>query len=170
MPESRKRLTLLAVAAAAAAVWLAAPSLASSGASGGAAGAGPNASAAALDEALVRYLPRWRIPVRMKCPEDAGAASGRYRCLKFRGACAEVCNVRARMTVVLPGPNIGPVVASRDLAEDKLVFVAFVILNKPALAAIKQNREKARFRTKLRALSEDGDYDVDRRSFRFKRS
>ena len=170
---SRPRaLAVLALIAASAAVWLAGPSLASSrSASGGLAAAGGDseASASAFDESTVRYLPLRRIPARMKCPSSAGAAAGKYRCLKFRGACAEPCSVRARMTVSLPGPNIGPVVASDHLEEDELVFVAFIVLNRPALALIKHYRDKARFRTRLTAVSDDGDEDVDRRSFRFKR-
>jgi hypothetical protein len=126
------------------------------------------ASSRAASEGLVRYFPRYRLPVRMKCPPDAGAAAGRYRCLKFRGACSEACTVRVRMEVALPGPNIGPEVASDHFEEPELVFRAWIALRRSQLAAIKRHREVARFRTRLSAVSDDGDSDVDRRAFRFR--
>jgi hypothetical protein len=155
MVRRAKTLTVLAAAAAISTAVLAAP--ASASVSGGltpAAGSGPIATSA--DESLVRYLPSGRKPVKRR--------------IAFLGECTLDCKLFVRMTLVLPGPNVGPVNVTGTLdVETKPVFQGWIQLNRPALRALKANRREARFRTRVRAVDVvTGEVDVDRRSFRFK--
>ena len=150
-----KTLTALAGTAAISAAILAGSAPASvSGGLSPVAGSGPLASSA--DESLVRYLPSRRKPVKRR--------------IAFLGQCSADCKLRVRMTLVLPGPNLGPVVVTGILdVETKPVFQGFMVLNRPALRALKANRRAARFRTRVRAVDVvTGEVDIDRRTFRFK--
>ena len=152
-----KTVTVLALVAAVSAVWLVAGSSASGpGATGGlvAKGKTTGASSSVVVETLVRYLPRRRLPVQRR--------------IAYRGVCTADCSITARSTLVLPGPNIGPVSVSNTFSANQ-VFEAFLKLNRPGLAALKRYRNEARLRTRISAVdSTTGDTDVDRRTFRFK--
>jgi len=118
--------------------------------------AGPGPLATSADESLVRYLPSGRKPVKRR--------------IAFLGECSVDCKLTVRMTLVLPGPNLGPRIVTGTIdAETKPVFQAWLQLNRPALQALKANRRAARFRTRVRAVDVvTGEVDVDRRTFRFK--
>ncbi len=168
-----KTVTVLALVAAVSAVWVAGASSASS----------PGASAAVVNEALVRYcsvLPRFAVG-----PDDCHAPPHRLaltrkrsvgpckprpaRCLIYRGMCTADCRVTVRTTLVLPGPNVEAGRISGDF-DANVIFEAYMSLNAPARAALKQNRAKARLRTRIAAVDRTtGDTDVDRRTFRIKR-
>jgi hypothetical protein len=149
--------TILALIAVLSAILLAGPSNAAGpGTTGGLVAKGKTTSAGSsvLVETLVRYLPRRRLPVRRR--------------IAYRGVCTADCNITARSTLVLPGPNIGPVSVSGSFGANE-VFESFLKLNRPALAALKRHRRKARLRTRIFAVDlTTGDTDTDRRTFRFK--
>jgi hypothetical protein len=145
--------------AATAAIVIAGPSTASPSAASGSGGIvsvggswSPDASAAV--ETQVRYLPSGPKPVRLR--------------IAYRGVCTVDCKVFARTTLVLPGPNIGPVNVSNSFAANQ-IFEAFIRLNRAGLAALNQNRRAARLRTRIRAIDlSTNEVDIDRRTFRFK--
>jgi hypothetical protein len=149
-----KTIAALAMIAAIVATVIAGPSTASG--SGGLISAGarfaPDASAAV--ESQVRYLPSGRKPVKLR--------------IAYRGVCTVDCKVFARTTLVLPGPNIGPVNVSNSFSANQ-IFEAFIRLNGPGLAALRENRRVARLRTRIRAIDlATNEVDIDRRIFRFK--
>ena len=160
-----KTLTALTIVAALAATTL----VASASASGGLAASDRSAPlASAADEDLVRYLPPLRLKIGAACPTGSGFA-GRHRCLIYYGTCTADCKVTVRSTVVLPGPNTRPVVSSGSFDANQ-VFQAYLVLNRAALRAIRQNRRRSRLRSRIRATDlATAETDVDRRAFRFKR-
>ncbi len=83
--------------------------------------------------------------------------------------CTADCRVTVRTTLVLPGPNVEAGRISGDF-DANVIFEAYMSLNAPARAALKQNRAKARLRTRIAAVDRTtGDTDADRRTFRIKR-
>jgi hypothetical protein len=141
----------------------------SASASGGLAGADRAAPlAGAADEDLVRYLPPLRLKIGAKCPKGSGVA-GRHRCLIYYGTCTADCKVTVRSVVVLPGPNLPPLTSSGSFDADQ-VFQAYLVLNRAALSAIRENRRQSRLRSRIQATDlVTAETDVDRRAFRFKR-
>jgi len=162
-----KTITALVVVAASAAILAGGPASATGSTGLVSVGSGSFPRAGAASEEQVRYLPRRRLPIRMKCPKGSGAA-GRYLCLNYFGTCTVDCKLFARTTLVLPGPNIGPENASASFDANQ-VFVAYIRLTRAGLAALKQHRRKARLRTRIRAIDlATNEVDIDRRTFRFK--
>jgi hypothetical protein len=152
----RRTKTLIALAATAAtAALFAGPSAALGSAGLTSAGALSSPTATTSSEEQIRYLPSGRKPVKLR--------------IAYRGVCTVDCNVIARTTLVLPGPNIGPVTVSGAFDANE-IFEAFIKLNGPALQALKQNRRAARLRTRITGIDlSNGVRDIDRRTFRFKR-
>jgi hypothetical protein len=159
-----KLITGLCAAAALSALSFAGVSAAASTTGGlRAVAAGADSTATAAAESLVRYLPRGRLPVKRR--------------IAYRGVCQtsapnppdNFCSVVSRTTLVLPGPNLGPITLSNSFSNNQVFEVHFT-LNGPAFKALKKYRNKARLRTRLRATDlTNGSVDVDRRTFRFKR-
>jgi hypothetical protein len=149
-----KTIAALATSAATVAIVIAGPSTASGAGGIVSVGGGWSPDASAAVETQVRYLPSGRKPVRLR--------------IAYRGVCTVDCKVFARTTLVLPGPNIGPVNVSNSFAANQ-IFEAFIRLNRAGLAALNQNRRAARLRTRIRAIDlSTNEVDIDRRTFRFK--
>lgn len=161
-----KTLTAMVIVAALAGTTLVAASASASAGLVASERSAPVASSAAED--LVRYLPPNRLKIGAECPKGSGFA-GRHRCLIYYGTCTADCKVTVRSTVVLPGPNIQPVVSSGSF-EASQVFQAYLVLNRAALAAIRENRKQSRLRSRVQATDlVTSETDVDRKAFRFKR-
>ena len=164
MRRARTATVLVAATALASSVWLLAPATASpSGAGVEATGAtsGPLAGAAA--ESLVRYLPS-RV-----CKPRPRRCKVRRR-LTFLGVCSLECRIRVRMVVRIGGQRVGPIFDSARFAAGA-IFRAELILTRPAVRALRQNRKSSRFITSIRAteVGNPANVDIDRRTFRFVR-
>ena len=118
------------------------------------AGAGsPSASAAAED--LVSYLTKGKLKPSKR--------------IAYRVVCNADCQITATSTLVLPGPNLGPVSVTGAFAAGQIAE-AFLKPNKPARAAIKANIGSSKLRTKVTATNTaTGETDTDSRTFKFKR-
>jgi hypothetical protein len=112
------------------------------------------ARAATEYDSLVSYLSFGKLKVGKK--------------VTYQFACATDCQVTARSTLVLPGPNLGPVV-------DTAIFAAgqtgreTLTLNKAARTMIKSHLGASKLRTSLTASTSTGLTDSDSRVFKFKR-
>jgi hypothetical protein len=113
----------------------------------------PRATASADDDTLVAYLPAGKIKVGKR--------------ISYRFQCLTACQVTASSTLVLKGPNLGPVVDTGMFAPGE-VAVAFLKLNKPARVAIKAHLGSSKLRTSISASNAAGATDTDTRTFRFR--
>lgn len=138
-----RRSTAAIVAATAAALLLwAAP-----------AGAG-SPKAKASGEELITYLTKGKLKPGKRIAYDV--------------VCAADCSLTATSTLVLKGPNLGPVAASGQFPAGQ-VAESFLKPNKAARSAIKRNTRSAKLRTAVTATNLlTGETDTDRRTFRFK--
>ena len=160
-----KTLTVLAITVASAAAVAATPASASDGV-GATDRSAPLASSA--DEDLVRYLPPNRLKIGAACPPGSGFA-GRRRCLIYYGTCTADCKVTVRSKIRLPGPDPRAVVSTGSFAANE-VFRAYLVLNRPLLAALRRHRARSRLRTRLTATDlVTSETDVDVKVFRFRR-
>jgi hypothetical protein len=112
------------------------------------------ARAATEYDSLVAYWPAGKLKVGKR--------------ITYRFVCASDCQVTARSTLVLPGPNLGPV-------DDTAIFSAGQIgretltLNKAARFMIASHLGAAKLRTSITASTSTGQTDSDARVFKFKR-
>jgi hypothetical protein len=163
MPVRVKRIMgVVLVSAAMGGLWIVGPTSIAPAADG------PGAHSAATVESLVRFLhPHARLAVGSRCP--GARPSAPKRCVGPFLVCSADCQVSARLTLVLPGPNLGPVFASKSFPAN-LVFKAYIKLNRAGLALLRKYRDVARLRTRIHAVDMNtGDTDTDRHAFRFKR-
>jgi hypothetical protein len=149
-----KRRVLTVLSAALATAALVAPAGAGAGEGLTAVKAGEGPTAVKSGEELVRYLTKGRLkPARR---------------IEYRVVCGADCSVTATSTLVLKGPNLGPVSSSGQFPAGGIAEV-FLKPNKPARAAIKASGNAAKLVTKVRATNVlTGEVDVDSRTFRFK--
>ena len=88
--------------------------------------------------------------------------------IAYRAVCSADCQLTATSTLVLKGPNLGPVSVSGAFPAGQ-VAEAFLKLNGPARQAIKDNIGASKLRTSVTATSTvDGTTDTDNRTFKFK--
>jgi hypothetical protein len=114
----------------------------------------PPATASADVEGLVSYL-------------TAGKLKPGKR-ITYRFSCSTACQVTASSTLVLKGPNLGPVVDTGMFAAGE-VGAAFLKPNGPARDAIKDHIGASKLSTRLFAVDATGGTDTDKRTFHFKR-
>jgi hypothetical protein len=113
----------------------------------------PPAAPAAED--LVRYLTDGRLK-----PDKR---------VSYFAECSSDCQLTARTTLVLKGPDLPPVTVTGQLRAGQ-VAEAFLKPNRAARRAIRSNLSAARLRTVVKATDAlTGEVDIDRRTFRFKR-
>jgi hypothetical protein len=118
------------------------------------AGAGAGPSASASGEELVRYLTKGKIKVSKR--------------MEYRIVCSADCSVSASTTLVLKGPNLGPISSAGQFPAGQIIEV-FLKPNKAARNAIKASGNAAKLKTKIRATDVvTGEADSDSRAFRFK--
>ena len=89
--------------------------------------------------------------------------------IRYQFVCAAACNIKADVTIALPGPNFNttPVTATNvpagQVLEDKLKP------NGPLLNAIKEDKGKAKLLATITATNvATGEIDVDKAAFKFK--
>lgn len=117
------------------------------------AGAG-SPKAKASGEELITYLTKGKLKPGKRIAYDV--------------VCAADCSLTATSTLVLKGPNLGPVAASGQFPAGQ-VAESFLKPNKAARSAIKRNTGSAKLRTAVTATNLlTGETDTDRRTFRFK--
>lgn len=120
----------------------------------GAAGAGEGPTASSSGEELIRYLTKGKLK--------------RDNRIEYRVVCAADCQITATSTIVLKGPNLGPISSTGPFAAGQVAEV-FLEPNKPARAAIRESGKSAKLVTKVSATNTlTGEIDTDRRNFRFK--
>jgi hypothetical protein len=89
--------------------------------------------------------------------------------IAYQVVCAADCELSATSTLVLKGPNLGPVTAEGQFPAGQ-VAESFLKPNKPARSAIKSHLGSSKLRTSVTATNVlTGETDTDRRTFRFKR-
>jgi hypothetical protein len=88
--------------------------------------------------------------------------------IAYRFVCSTACQVTATSTLVLKGPNLGPVVDTGMFGAGE-VGAAFLRPNGAARDAIKDHIGASKLRTWLVAIDATGATDTDTRTFRFKR-
>jgi hypothetical protein len=87
--------------------------------------------------------------------------------ITYRFACSTACQVTASATLVLKGPNLGPV-SDTGMFTAGEVGAAFLKPNGAARDAIKDHIGGSKLRTSLFAVDATGATDTDTRTFRFK--
>jgi hypothetical protein len=115
--------------------------------------ASPTATASADDESLVAYLPAGKLKVAKR--------------ISYRFECLTECQVTTASTLVLKGPNLGPVVDSGMFAAGQ-VAEAFLKPNRAARQAIRKHIGASKLRTSISAINAAGATDTDTYTFRFK--
>ena len=88
--------------------------------------------------------------------------------ISYQFVCASDCQVTARSTLVLPGPNLGPVVDTGIFAAGQTGRETLT-LNKAARSMIKSHLGASKLRTSLTTSTSTGQTDSDTRVFKFKR-
>lgn len=86
----------------------------------------------------------------------------------YRFVCSTQCQVTASSTLVLNGPNLGPVVDSGMFSAGEIAE-AFLKPNGAARATIKSDIGASKLRTSITATNAAGATDTDTRTFKFKR-
>jgi hypothetical protein len=112
------------------------------------------AKAATEYDSLVAYWPAGKLKVGKR--------------ISYRFACASDCQVTARSTLVLPGPNLGPVVDTAIFSAGQIGRETLT-LNKAARFMIASHLGASKLRTSIAASTSTGQTDSDARVFRFKR-
>jgi hypothetical protein len=81
--------------------------------------------------------------------------------------CSVVCRITTRAVLVLPGPNLGPLISTTMLSPGSPKDLVLT-LNEPATQALKQNVGLARLKVRARAVNTDTGAVADAfRVFRF---
>jgi hypothetical protein len=113
------------------------------------------AAPASAGEELLTYLTKGKIKVSKR--------------IDFQVVCSADCQVTATSTIVLPGPNLGPISVTGAFPAGTIAE-PFLKPNKPARNAIADNIKKSKLRTSVTATNTaTGETDTDKRTFRFKR-
>jgi hypothetical protein len=90
--------------------------------------------------------------------------------IAYRLVCSTECQVTATTTLVLRGPDVGPIVDTGVFPAGQVIEV-FLKPNKSARRAIRRNIGASKLRTSVTAINPGpyGDNDTDTRVFRFRR-
>src|SRR5262245_21308745 len=111
-------------------------------------------TAATEEDSLVSYLSFGKLKVGKR--------------ISYGYVCASDCEVTTLSTLVLPGPNLGPVVDTGTFAAGQ-TGREILTLNKGARAFIKSHLGASKLRTSITATTPTGQTDTDSRVFKFKR-
>ena len=90
--------------------------------------------------------------------------------IAYKFVCSTECQVTATTTLVLRGPDVGPIVDTGVFPAGQIIEV-FLKPNKSARRAIRSNIGKSKLRTSVTAINPGpyGENDTDTRVFKFKR-
>jgi hypothetical protein len=137
------------------AIWVNAMiALAGLGAAAPAGLAPAKATAATEYDSLVAYWPAGKLKVGKR--------------ISYRFVCASDCQVTTTSTLVLPGPNLGPVVDTAIFSPGQIGRETLT-LNKAARFMIASHLRTSKLRTSITASTSTGLTDRDARVFKFKR-
>jgi hypothetical protein len=112
------------------------------------------ATAATEYDSLVAYWPAGKLKVGKR--------------ITYRFVCASDCQVTTTSTLVLPGPNLGPVVDTAIFSPGQIGRETLT-LNKAARFMIASHLRTSKLRTSITASTSTGLTDRDARVFKFKR-
>jgi hypothetical protein len=113
------------------------------------------AASASAQTAIVSYVTTGKLKVAKR--------------IQYNIVCSVQCQVTASSTLKLKGPDLPPAVVPGTLAANA-VASPFIVLNKPALHALKSNVGKARLVTTITATdTATGASQTISRTFRFRR-
>ena len=90
--------------------------------------------------------------------------------ITYRFVCSTECQVTASSTLVLRGPDVGPIVDTGLFPAGQIIEV-FLKPNKSARRSIRKHIGASKLRTSVTAVNPGpyGENDTDMRTFRFKR-
>ena len=90
--------------------------------------------------------------------------------ITYKFVCSTECQVTATTTLVLRGPDVGPIVDTGVFPAGQIIEV-FLRPNKSARRAIQRNIGASKLRTSVTAINPGpyGENDTDTRVFRFRR-
>jgi len=90
--------------------------------------------------------------------------------ITYRFVCSTECQVTATSTLVLRGPDVGPIVDTGVFPAGQIIEV-FLRPNKSARRSIRRNIGASKLRTSITAINPGpyGENDTDTRVFRFRR-
>ena len=90
--------------------------------------------------------------------------------IAYKFVCSTECQVTATTTLVLRGPDVGPIVDTGVFPAGQIIEV-FLRPNKSARRAIQRNIGASKLRTSVTAINPGpyGENDTDTRVFRFRR-
>ena len=90
--------------------------------------------------------------------------------ITYKFVCSTECQVTATTTLVLRGPDVGPIVDTGVFPAGQIIEV-FLKPNTSARRAIRSNIGKSKLRTSVTAINPGpyGENDTDTRVFKFKR-
>jgi hypothetical protein len=90
--------------------------------------------------------------------------------IAYKFVCSTECQVTATSTLVLRGPDVGPIVDTGLFPAGEIIE-AFLKPNKSARRAIRRNIRASKLRTSVTAVNPGpyGETDTDTRVFRFRR-
>jgi len=90
--------------------------------------------------------------------------------ITYKFMCSTECQVTATTTLVLRGPDVGPIVDTGVFPAGQIIEV-FLKPNKSARRAIRRNIGASKLRTSVTAINPGpyGENDTDTRVFRFRR-
>jgi hypothetical protein len=90
--------------------------------------------------------------------------------IAYRFVCSTECQVTATTTLVLRGPDVGPIVDTGSFPAGEIIEV-FLKPNKSARKSIRRHIGASKLRTSVTAINPGpyGENDTDTRVFRFKR-
>jgi hypothetical protein len=90
--------------------------------------------------------------------------------IAYKLVCSTECQVTATTTLVLRGPDVGPIVDTGLFPAGEIIEV-FLKPNKSARRSIRRNIRKSKLRTSVTAINTGpyGENDTDTRVFRFRR-
>ena len=107
-------------------------------------------------EGLVSYLTTGKLKLKKR--------------IAYRFVCSTECQVTATTTLVLRGPDVGPIVDTGLFPAGQIIEV-FLKPNKSARRAIRKHIGASKLRTSVTAINPGpyGENDTDMAIFRFKR-
>ncbi len=90
--------------------------------------------------------------------------------IAYKFVCSTECQVTATTTLVLRGPDVGPIVDTGLFPAGQIIEV-FLKPNKSARRAMRRHIGKSKLRTSVTAINPGpyGENDTDTRVFKFKR-
>ena len=115
----------------------------------------PKAGKSANNEDLIRYTGPKRIKIEKR--------------MKYFLVCTADCDVTVSSTLVVPGPDVGPLVDQKPFEAGTRIQALVIVKSKAGRRFLRDNADSSRIKSKVSATDiATGDTDTDKRSFKFK--